>query len=136
MLKGVLDWVVVGGALSNPLKSRGVSLSFRGPRFETGKTGFGIGLPNIPSSSLAELEFVEPSGEVVGGGELWLEEHGEAVIDVAGDESSDRFDMLVLGDSVTTALSILSNGRIDTPSSSVGPDDKIGLKILFLLFAK
>lgn len=48
----------------------------------------------------------------------------------------DRVEMLVLGDSVATALSILSNGNIETPSSRVVPDDRIGLKILCLLFAK
>lgn len=44
--------------------------------------------------------------------------------------------MLVLGESVTIEWSALSNGRIETPSSRVVPDDRIGLKILFLLFAK
>lgn len=69
MLNGVKDWVV-GGALSNPLKSSGVSLLFCGACFETGMDGLGRAPPNIPSSSLAELEVVEPSGEVVGGGEF------------------------------------------------------------------
>ena len=36
--------------------------------------------PNIPSSSLAELELVDPSGEVVGGGEDRAEETGEDVV--------------------------------------------------------
>lgn len=67
MLNGVLDWVE-GGALSNPLKSRGVSLSLCGAFF--GRDGLGRDDPNMPSSSLAELELVEPSGEIVGGGEL------------------------------------------------------------------
>lgn len=69
MLNGVLDWVVVG-ALNNPLKSSGVSLSFCRAIFETGRVGLGKVCPNIPSSSLAELELVEPSGDMVGGGEL------------------------------------------------------------------
>lgn len=90
----------------------------------------------MPSSSLAELELVEPSGEMVGGGELRLDEHGEPEVDVAGDDSSDRVEMLVLGESVTMVLSVLSNGKIETPSSRVVPEDRIGLKILFLLFAK
>ena len=135
MLNGVLDWVV-DGALSNPLKSRGVSLLFWGPFLEGGRAGLGSGFPNMPSSSLAELEFVEPSGEMVGGGELRLDEHGEPVVDVAGEDKMESVEMLVLGERVTVLLSLQSNGKIDTPSSRVAPDDRIGLKVLFLLFAK
>ena len=78
--------------------------------------------PKIPSSSLAELELVEPSGEVVGGGEERAEEPGEEVV--------------VQGERVTL-LSSSSGGSTLTPGSSntVCPA-RIGLKILFLLFAK
>ena len=79
-------------------------------------------LPKIPSSSLAELELVEPSGEVVGGGEERAEEPGEEVV--------------VQGERVTL-LSSSSGGSTLTPGSSntVCPA-RIGLKILFLLLAR
>ena len=69
--------------------------------------------PNIPSSSLAELELVEPSGEVVGGGD----------------------DVVVEGERVTL-LSISSRGSTEMPSSTTVCPARIGLKILFLLLAK
>jgi len=135
MLNGVLDWVI-GGALSNPLKSSGVSLLLCAPFFEGGRVGLESGFPKIPSSSLAELELVDPSGEIVGGGELRLDEQGELMVDVAGEDKRDRVEMLVLGERVTLLCSVQSNGKIETPSSRVVPDDRMGLKILFLLFAK
>lgn len=135
MLNGVFD-LVVGGALMRPLKSSGVSRLFCGAFRAGGGTGFDKGFPNMPSSSLAELELVDPSGDIVGGGELLLDEHGELVVEAAGDDKRDKFEMLVLGESVTLLLSLLSIGKMDTPSSSVAPDESIGLKILFLLLAK
>jgi len=135
MLNGVFDWVV-GGALMRPLKSRGVSRLFCGAFRAGGGIGFDKGFPNMPSSSLAELELVDPSGDIVGGGELLLDEHGELIVEAAGDDKRDKFEMLVLGESVTLLLSLLSIGKMDTPSSRVAPDESIGLKILFLLLAK
>ena len=80
-------------------------------------------LPKIPSSSLEELELVEPSGEVVGGGDERAEDTGE--------------EMVVLGERVTL-VSPSSTGRREIPSSTtvcVCPAN-IGLNILFLLLAK
>ena len=119
MVKGV------GGTLISPLKSSGVSLSpgwARGclARVTEGRLS---DLPKIPSSSLEELELVEPSGEVVGGGEERADDTGE--------------EMVVVGERVTL-VSPRSMGRSETPSSTTICDcpGKIGLKILFLLFAK
>jgi len=132
MLNGVF-----GGALSSPLKSIGVSLScWVLVFFEGGTVGLDSGFPNMPSSSLAELEFVDPSGDIVGGGELRADEQGELASDVAGEERRERVEILVLGERVAEFVSAPSRGKTDTPSSSVAPDDRIGLKILFLLFAR
>ena len=70
-----------------------------------------------------ELELVEPSGEVVGGGEERADDTGE--------------EMVVVGERVTL-VSPRSMGRSETPSSTTICDcpGKIGLKILFLLFAR
>ena len=131
MLNGVLDWDL-GGALSSPLKSIGVPLlDWAWGILDRGIVGLDSGFPNMPSSSLAELEFVEPSGEIVGGGELRAEDTGELTVEVAGEESRDKVEMLVLGDRVAALLSAPSSGKIDTPSSRVAPEDRIGLKILF-----
>jgi len=141
MLNGVF-----GGALSSPLKSIGVSLScWVLVFFDGGTDGLDSGFPNMPSSSLAELEFVDPSGDIVGGGELRADEQGELASEVAGEERRDRVEILVLGERVEILVlgervaefvSAPSRGKTDTPSSSVAPDDRIGLKILFLLFAR
>ena len=64
---------------------------------------------------------MDPSGEVVGGGEDLAEDTGEEVV--------------VEGERVTL-LSINSRGRTETPSSTTVCPARIGLKILFLLFAK
>ena len=117
---GVADW---GGELMRPLKSRGVARGSAtwGPRLARLTVGRLRDFPQIPSSSLAELELVEPSGEVVGGGEERAEETGEEVV--------------VEGERVTL-LSISSRGRTETPSSTTVCPARIGLKILFLLLAK
>ena len=64
---------------------------------------------------------VDPSGEVVGGGEDRAEETGDEVV--------------VEGESVTL-LSISSRGSTETPSSTTVCPARIGLKILFLLLAR
>jgi len=56
-------------------------------------------------------------------------------MEVAGDDRIDSVEMLVLGESIAVMLS-LSNGRIETPSSRVVEEDRMGLKVLFLLLAK
>ena len=77
--------------------------------------GLGRGLPpKMPSSSLAELEFVDPSGEDVGGGEDLDDEHGDELH--TGELVSDKAEMVVLGDSVTESDTD-SSGNKDTPSS-------------------
>ena len=113
-----------GGALIRPLKSSGVSLSAGWARGCLARVTEGRerDLPNIPSSSLEELELVDPSGEVVGGGEERAEDTGE--------------EMVVEGERVTL-VSPSSTGRRATPSSTTVWDwPRIGLKILFLLLAK
>ena len=115
--EGVLELVleVLGGALNSPEKSSGVpsgSFCFVLARV---MAGLGRGLPpKIPSSSLAELEFVDPSGEDVGGGEDLADEQGEELH--AGELVRDKADMVVLGDNVTESGTV-SSGNKDTPSS-------------------
>lgn len=77
--------------------------------------GLGRGFPpKIPSSSLAELEFVDPSGDVVGGGEDLAEEQGDEFN--TGELVRDKAEMVVLGDNVTESGTD-SRGNKDTPSS-------------------
>lgn len=122
----------LGGAEMSPLKSSGVSLLSvaMGRGFLASvMQGLGNGLPpNIPSSSDAELEAEEPSGDDVGGGDDTEEEQGELV--------SDRAEMVVLGDNMAVIAVLLvsdSSGRMLTPSST---QFMMGLKILFLLLAR
>ena len=132
-LEATLLLLDLGGAEMRPLKSRGVSLPSEvamGRGFLASvMQGRGRGLPpNIPSSSDAELEAEEPSGDDVGGGDDTEEEPGELV--------SDRAEMVVLGDNmaVTAAPPVSdSRGRMLTPSST---QFMMGLKILFLLLAR
>lgn len=90
--------------------------------------GLGIGFPpKIPSSSEAELDAEEPSGDEVGGGEEITEEEG--------DEVRERTEIEVLGERPTLPTeSWGSRGNTDTPSSRL--DMLIGLKIRFLLLAR
>ena len=112
---GVLELEDLGGALRSPEKSSGVPSGPFCLVLARVMAGLGRGLPpKIPSSSLAELEFVDPSGEDVGGGEDLDDEHGDELH--TGELVRDKAEMVVLGDSVTESDTD-SSGNKDTPSS-------------------
>lgn len=111
-----------------PLKSRGLESLVTGLVLARVTEGRDMGLPpNIPSSSLAELELVDPSGDDVGGGDDTDEEQGELV----------RERMVVVGERMESGTRLLSSGSSETPGSSrLFWQLMMGLKILFLLLAR